>query len=91
MNCKHREGIIYRSVRHTTESGETVEVVETVPVKGHCCRYVDARNALIPEAYKLASAEVAKLGLESAAEKNAHARSFLKYMDALAKERGLVQ
>lgn len=56
-----------------------------IEVNAHDCDYVDARNALIPAAMRMAS--------ETSAERKSHewSRQFVAAMDRLARERGLVK
>jgi hypothetical protein len=84
VKCTHEEGRIERTLDDGT--------VEYVPVKGHDCRYVDARNGLLDRASQLARQDVARaISLGSEAKETLWIRSFLRHMDELAKARGIVK
>jgi hypothetical protein len=57
----------------------------------HDCRYVDARNELIDTADRIARREVERLPLSDGAKENRAASVFIRVMQELAKERGLVK
>ena len=74
-NCNHQEGHIVR------EDGSRVAVA------GHDCDYVDARNALIPQAEKMADAATRtelKDPPPDLRRTQTWSRQFLKAMDTLA-------
>lgn len=79
--CQHSEGSI-------TRTDGTARIV-----LGHDCRYVDARNALIPEAERRASAIIrAARPLDGDPTKlMGWTAAFMQAMNELAIERGIVK
>lgn len=92
MVCKHSEGFIER------KDTDTRKVVR-IPVEGHDCAYVDARNALIPaaerKAEELALQELRARGMSGGMQNPSYGRVFTQHfmaeMNARCRKAGLIK